>query len=392
MEASLVHKMPSRRRSIRRTTESNSSGLLRPNPLGLLTPKFAKDAGPKATTPAAMAFVPPQVRKKGRVVSTAFAWSDRDPCCSLRRLQNTEDSGSDFHDLPEPELPKGLGKRCLKASVGAGTLKRPQDGHGVVLRCRPCPAEWTSYLDPQGLLRFDLGDGAWPQWLHAAVRTLRLYECAEFQGPEMEPVQLTLVEWQLRCDLFEDGTAIKSVLQRPEDRRRVPFSVAAFIILVTSAPLSALSARKPAMGCAQSGAKAATSDGKSGGVTAVDKQQAKEENKKYEETMSFLSQVPLFMRLPKDQHPILAAACVNQPFKAGQTIITQGETGREFFIIQSGEAEVSVNDGGSQKKAHTVTNRAGGRGCWWEAPAGGEAALRQDGDGETTHGDGVEEE
>ena len=22
------------------------------------------------------------------------------------RLQNTEDSGSDFHDLPEPELPK----------------------------------------------------------------------------------------------------------------------------------------------------------------------------------------------------------------------------------------------------------------------------------------------
>ncbi|CAK9010303.1 cGMP-dependent protein kinase [Durusdinium trenchii] len=108
------------------------------------------------------------------------------------------------------------------------------------------------------------------------------------------------------------------------------------------------------MGCAQSGAKAATSDGKSGGVTAVDKQQAKEENKKYEETMSFLSQVPLFMRLPKDQHPILAAACVNQPFKAGQTIITQGETGREFFIIQSGEAEVSVNDGGSQKKVATL--------------------------------------
>ena len=28
----------------------------------------------------------------------------------------------------------------------------------------------------------------------------------------MEPVQLTLVEWQLRCDLFEDGTAIKSLL------------------------------------------------------------------------------------------------------------------------------------------------------------------------------------
>ena len=65
--------------------------------------------------------------------------------------------------------------------------------------------------------------------------------------------------------------------------------------------------------------------------------------------MSFLSQVPLFMRLPKDQHPILAAACVNQGFKAGETIITQGDVGREFFIIQSGEAEVLVGEGGSQK-------------------------------------------
>ncbi|CAK8986913.1 unnamed protein product [Durusdinium trenchii] len=50
--------------------ESKRARLAGPNPLGLLTPKFAKDAGPKATTPAAMAFVPPQVRKKGRVVST----------------------------------------------------------------------------------------------------------------------------------------------------------------------------------------------------------------------------------------------------------------------------------------------------------------------------------
>eukprot|EP00435_Cladocopium_sp_Y103_P009887 s4612_g2.t1 len=43
------------------------------HPLGLLAPKFAqKDAGPKAGSPAtaAMAFVPSQVRKKGRVVST----------------------------------------------------------------------------------------------------------------------------------------------------------------------------------------------------------------------------------------------------------------------------------------------------------------------------------
>ncbi len=34
--------------------------------------------------------------------------------------------------------------------------------------------------------------------------------------------------------------------------------------------------------------------------------------------------------------------------RSGQTIITQGDVGREFFIIQSGEAEVMVSDGGSQ--------------------------------------------
>lgn len=134
------------------------------------------------------------------------------------------------------------------------------------------------------------------------------------------------------------------------------------------------------MGCGQSGGQA-TADRDSKGVKAHDKQQAKEENKQYQAraatdqelikilcvfptyrtprahflaccpkaTMSFLSQVPLFMRLPKDQHPILAAACVNQGFKAGETIITQGDVGREFFIIQSGEAEVLVGEGGSQK-------------------------------------------
>lgn len=38
----------------------------------------------------------------------------------------------------------------------------------------------------------------------------------------------------------------------------------------------------------------------------------------------------------------------NKSPRSGQTIITQGDVGREFFIIQSGEAEVLVTDGGSQ--------------------------------------------
>ena len=45
----------------------------------------------------------------------------------------------------------------------------------------------------------------------------------------------------------------------------------------------------------------------------------------------FCSKVPLFKRLPKDQHPLLAAACVPTEFKPGTNIIKQGETGNEFF-------------------------------------------------------------
>ncbi|CAE8581002.1 unnamed protein product, partial [Polarella glacialis] len=106
------------------------------------------------------------------------------------------------------------------------------------------------------------------------------------------------------------------------------------------------------MGCvssqpAQTGASAKSSAVKPNGWAKAgsnEKEDANQLNKTYQETMFFLSQVPLFMRLPKDQHPILAAACVTARFKAGETIITQGEIGSEFFIIQSGEAEVMIGE------------------------------------------------
>jgi len=69
-----------------------------------------------------------------------------------------------------------------------------------------------------------------------------------------------------------------------------------------------------------------------------------QENKDFSQTMDFLNQIPLFKRLPKDQHPLLATACAGTVFKTGQVIIKQGDTGNEFFIIRSGEAEVFVND------------------------------------------------
>jgi len=74
-----------------------------------------------------------------------------------------------------------------------------------------------------------------------------------------------------------------------------------------------------------------------------DKKQAKEENKDFAQTMNFLTQVPLFKRLPKDQHPLLAAACAPVEFKAGQPVIKQGDQGTEFFVIRQGEASVTVS-------------------------------------------------
>jgi CRP-like cAMP-binding protein len=74
-----------------------------------------------------------------------------------------------------------------------------------------------------------------------------------------------------------------------------------------------------------------------------DKQASKDQNKDFAQTMTFLTNVPLFKRLPKDQHPLLAAACVQVDFAADATIIQQGDTGNEFFIIKSGKADVIIN-------------------------------------------------
>jgi len=110
------------------------------------------------------------------------------------------------------------------------------------------------------------------------------------------------------------------------------------------------------MGCGQSSADHKYKDNKSKGESnsapsasssrEQDKRAAKEENKGYQQTMQFLSQVQLLKRLPKDQHPLLAAACVPVEFKAGQQIIKQGDAGSEFFVIKSGEASVKVAKSG----------------------------------------------
>jgi len=108
-------------------------------------------------------------------------------------------------------------------------------------------------------------------------------------------------------------------------------------------------------GCGSKSAGAA-SDAKNGAAKSSpqnEKQAAKLENKEYQNRMQFLTQVPLMKRLPKDQHPLVADACQPVEFKAGVSIIKQGDIGDEFYVIKTGEASVSVKgeDGATAKVA-----------------------------------------
>eukprot|EP00439_Symbiodinium_sp_Y106_P049345 s3454_g6.t1 len=142
-------------------------------------------------------------------------------------LQGYSDSGSDFHDLPEPPLPEDVRKTASTAPPAGGwTLKRPTAGDAVKLRlAEPDPAA-TGYQDEQGLVCLDLGAGGLPR-LEAAATSLRFGEVATFrfdkglQGDSTaRSLELTLVDWTPRVDLFQDKRAIKSLLSRGDDRRR----------------------------------------------------------------------------------------------------------------------------------------------------------------------------
>ncbi|OLQ14451.1 hypothetical protein AK812_SmicGene1371 [Symbiodinium microadriaticum] len=125
-------------------------------------------------------------------------------------LQGYSDSGSDFHDLPEPPLPEDVRKTASTAPpAGAWTLKRPTAGDAVKLRlAEPDPAA-SGYQDEEGLVCLDLGEGCLPR-LEAAATSLRLGEVATFrfdkglQGDSTaSSLELTLVDWTPRVDLFQ---------------------------------------------------------------------------------------------------------------------------------------------------------------------------------------------
>ena len=57
------------------------------------------------------------------------------------------------------------------------------------------------------------------------------------------------------------------------------------------------------------------------------------------QTVSFLQKVPLFQGLKNRQLEMLARRFVERSYKAGATIVTQGQGGEGFFVIISGKAE-----------------------------------------------------
>lgn len=85
---------------------------------------------------------------------------------------------------------------------------------------------------------------------------------------------------------------------------------------------------------------------------------AENANKEYEEKIEFLLTVPLFQRLPQDEHPVVASVCESCRFKRGDTIIRQGARGEEFFVIQTGQADVFVKKTNGQRDK-IATLRAG---------------------------------
>jgi len=70
---------------------------------------------------------------------------------------------------------------------------------------------------------------------------------------------------------------------------------------------------------------------------------AQKESKEYNETIKFLSQVPLFQKLPKHLLPLLAASGTQTRFTPGDIVIKQGDNGSEFFVIRTGTAIVTVH-------------------------------------------------
>ncbi len=64
--------------------------------------------------------------------------------------------------------------------------------------------------------------------------------------------------------------------------------------------------------------------------------------------IELLKRVPLFESLDQQQLEMLSRTMKDRTFRAGQTVATEGQGGVGFFVIEDGDATVSV--GGEEKR------------------------------------------
>eukprot|EP00931_Biecheleriopsis_adriatica_P026619 TRINITY_DN16179_c0_g1_i1.p1 TRINITY_DN16179_c0_g1~~TRINITY_DN16179_c0_g1_i1.p1 ORF type:complete len:914 (-),score=141.05 TRINITY_DN16179_c0_g1_i1:103-2844(-) len=75
---------------------------------------------------------------------------------------------------------------------------------------------------------------------------------------------------------------------------------------------------------------------------ATDKAADKQANADFEQNLKFIASVPLFRCLPPHEHPHVALALETVTFEEGGTVIQQGDVGDEFFVIQEGQASLTM--------------------------------------------------
>jgi len=72
--------------------------------------------------------------------------------------------------------------------------------------------------------------------------------------------------------------------------------------------------------------------------------------------LNFVQKVEIFKSLHREDYPALAAAFKTRSYSTGEAIIRQGEVGKQFFVIKSGQAAVFVTpeNGGDPVKVNTL--------------------------------------
>jgi len=100
-------------------------------------------------------------------------------------------------------------------------------------------------------------------------------------------------------------------------------------------------------------------------LLATERKPNQQKREEFEQVVSFLASVPHFRtRLPRAELPKVARLLQRREWAPGQSLIRQGDTGRAFFLIQSGEAAVitgaervrAVLQAGDYFGGHTLTS------------------------------------